>query len=320
MSRKFTVALLCVVALCYAACRSSSTKQSLSKMVPLNSVVVATVDWKAVSRDDNLKRVIQGEELERAFRQLDVAASEVSEVVTFSDGQGSPGASTGMLLRGAFDAPGVASGLKAKGWAEQGGGRRRIYTDPGGGACLVALRRNLLAIGTRVGVEGVLAAEREPAESFASNPTYLKLAPHMKAQSYPVSIVAAFSVETQDMAAAAIEMSSVVIDFAGAGPLGDLIKKIGYVRGFGCSISRAGDGLPIEFLALMKDEESARLVSGSLNLLKELGEMVPDRNFLPADKEAVKRVQKMSVNRKKEVLSIHFTMPIESVDGNYRRR
>lgn len=44
---------------------------------------------------------------------------------------------------------------------------------------------------------------------------------------------------------AAIELSSAVIDFAGASPLGDLLRKIGYVRGLGCSLTRAGDGLTL---------------------------------------------------------------------------
>lgn len=310
MRHSLTLSLLLAAAVCSATCINSSTKQSLLRLAPLDSVVVVAADWKAVSRDGELKRIIRGEQVEGAFRQLGIAVGEVSELAAFGAGREGPESSTGMLLRGTFDARAVASRLKAGGWTERGGEGRRVYTNPADGTRLAVVRKSLLVVGTKAGVEGVLKADDDSAESFASNSTYRKLAAHLKTGRHPVSMVVAFPETTQDMAAAAIELSSAVIDFAGAGPLGDLLKKIGYVRGFGCSINRVGDGLPVEILALMKDEESASFVSGSLNLLQGLSAMAPDRNLLPSDKAALGRIRKMSVTRKKDVLSIHLTMPL----------
>ena len=72
----------------------------------------------------------------------------------------------------------------------------------------------------------------------------------------------AFPQHVQDAAKAALELSSVVMDFAGVGPIGRLMSKIGYSRAIGCSIGHEGESFPVELVAVMKDEDAAALVSG----------------------------------------------------------
>jgi hypothetical protein len=58
----------------------------------------------------------------------------------------------------------------------------------------------------------------------------------------------------------------------------------------------------------MKDEESAKLVSGALSLLRDLGGMVSKNYTSQSDADAARAIQTMSVERKREVVSIKMTM------------
>jgi hypothetical protein len=113
--------------------------------------------------------------------------------------------------------------------------------------------------------------------------------------------------EVQDMANAALKFSSSVMDLAGVGALGVLLEKIGMVNGAGCNISRSGSSFPVEMVVMLKDESTAGLISGSLNLLKHFA-AAPTGNMSPADAEANRSFQSMSITRNHEVLSIKMTM------------
>jgi len=59
---------------------------------------------------------------------------------------------------------------------------------------------------------------------------------------------------------------------------------------------------------MMKDEESARFLSGSLNLLKGVSGLLPKEEMSQSDQEAIRAFQSMVISREKDVLSIKLMM------------
>lgn len=317
MTRTLSATLFCLYALCLAACGSSSGDRATVRYVPSDSLIALSINWKIVGRAAELKKLVKGEQIESLLGRLHIGGEEVSELSVFSDGQNAPSGSSGIILRGTFDGQEVAARLKGAGWAEQKFGEKRIYANPADGSCLVALGKNLLVLGTRVGVEGSIRAARDPEESFTANPMYERLARHTDGRRHPLSVVVVFPQSAQDVAATALEVSSVVMDFAGLGPLGDLMNKIGYVRAFGCSISRKGEVFPVELHAVMKDETSASLVSGALTLSKGLSAMVPKHNLSQTQSEELQTLQSISVIRDRELLSVKLLMPVDDLSSGH---
>lgn len=315
MARTFFAALLCLCTFCLAACSGSSSERSSMRFVPADSLIALSVDWRSVGRDAELKKLIKGEEIEGLLNRLKIGGEDVSELVVFSDGQNAPAGNGGMIIKGTFDGQEVVARLKGTGWIEQKVGEKRIYTNPSDGSCLTALGKSLLALGTRAGVEGSMKAARDPDESFTAKPLYRRLARQIDGRQYPLSVAVVFPQAAQDAASTALEVSSVVMDFAGVGPLGDLMNKIGYVRAFGCFISRRGDAYPVELHAVMKDEESAKLISGAITLSKGLSTMVPKYNLSQTNAEELRTLQSLSVTRDKEVLSVKVMMPVNSLNS-----
>lgn len=308
MRQILIISALCLIVLSFVACGTSSDRRSLVEMAPASSFVVLSVNWKTVSRDDDLKRMVKGTDAERIFEQLNITSDSVKELAIFSDAGNSPGVSQGILLKGSFKNDEVVAALKTRGWLEQRYQERKIFSNPADGTCLMALKRNVIVLGTRSGVEGAANAEQSSAASFAANGTYKKLSPHIDDEKYPVAMMLAIPQTAQDVASTALDVSSAVMDLAGIGPLGELLKKIGYARGVGCVISRKGDAFPVQVTAIMKDEEAATFISGALNLMKGLTSLVPQRDLSPTDREAFQSLQSLHISREREVISIKMTM------------
>jgi hypothetical protein len=110
----------------------------------------------------------------------------------------------------------------------------------------------------------------------------------------------------------AMRLSSTVLDIAGTGVLGTLLEKIGTVRGAGCDIARSGDSFPVSLVIMLKDESTALLISGSLNLMKKFA-AAPPGDLSPSDASAYKSFQSMSITRNHEVLSIKLVMSAQKL-------
>jgi hypothetical protein len=137
----------------------------------------------------------------------------------------------------------------------------------------------------------------------------------LRKNKFPIVMLAAYPQETQDMAEVALQSSSALLDFAGFGGLGSLLEKIGYVRGFGCAISREGGTLPLEMLALMKDEQAASLVSGSLNIMQKLTHALPTNNLSQREADDLRQIQNIAVTREQDMLSIKAAVPVSNFRG-----
>jgi hypothetical protein len=308
--RKCIIAALafCLWAPWLTGCRISSG-QSLAELIPADALVVLTLNWQAVKGDGDLLALVKGAEFRRVFAELKVSEEAVTDIAVFGDGGGGPGGSTAMLLGGVFDGREVAESVKGLGWREESYNERAVYVSPTDGTRLATLDSGALVLGTRKGVEGVINVESHGADSFAATDAYERLSPLFDAAEHPVSMMIAFPQHVQDAAHAALELSSVVMDFAGVGPIGQLMSKIGYSRAVGCTIAREGESFPVELVAVMKDEDAAALVSGGLNLLKGLGALAgQSQPRTPAEAEALRSFQSMSVTREGDVLSVGLVM------------
>lgn len=311
---RFVITFCCSFMICLSACIRSGDPRTLLSYVPSSSFAVLAVKWQSVMKDQDLKKIAKGADIEKLFADLGVTSEEVTEFVVFGDLQSSTG-STGLIAKGNFDSKNLVNSLKKRGWEEQDLEGKRIYVNPRDGSCLTTFDANLFMFGTQSGVKAVFIARAKPELRFTSNPAYKTLSARFDGKQYPILMMAAFPQASQDMANAALQISSTVMDLAGVGPLGELLNKIGYAKGLSCGISRNNESFPVEVSAIMKDEESAKFVSGALNLLKSLAALAPQNQGSQRDMEAARAIQNMSIDRSREILSIRMTMARRDLFG-----
>lgn len=310
MRRCLVAALtLCLCAPWLAGCAGSSGRRSLTELIPGDAVVVLSVNWQAVRGDNDLLTLIKGAELKNILDEVGVKEQAITRLAVFGDGMGGPGGSTGMLLNGSFNTREVIESARGRGWSREGYDGHEVYVSQGDGTRIAALGSGTLACGTKKGVAGALRAESDAEESFTSTATYKRLSRHFERGGAPVSMILAFPQHLQDAADAALKVASLMMDFTGVGPFGQLMSKIGYARAVGCKIGREGESFPVELVAVMKDEEAAAFVTGGLTLLKGIGALTGQSLARsPEEAEAVRNFQSLSVSRKKEVLTIGLVM------------
>jgi hypothetical protein len=82
---------------------------------------------------------------------------------------------------------------------------------------------------------------------------------------------------------------------------------VNVARGFGFSLDQStGETYPVELCVLMRDEQAAVFVSGSLNALKTISELAATDK---RDREQLRAIQQMRVVRKQEVLAVKMEIP-----------
>jgi hypothetical protein len=300
----FTLVIMIIIGCELSALR----KLTLVELVPSNVIAMLSVNWKKICNDYYLKRMANGEEIEKVLLELGIGNEKVLDVVVFSDGQNPPYGSSGIILNGLINKRIVIERLKTQGWREETYKGYCIYLNPTNYDCVSSLKSDAIIIGTKMGVEAVIDVELNPKEGFSKKVPYDGLVARFGKHGYPISAVIAFPQVFQDMGDVAMELGSSLLDFAGLGPLGEVLGKIGFAQGLGFSVSRSGNLFPVELVALMKDESSAKFISGSLNLLKGLTTIVPKGNMSQSEKEAMESLQSMSVTREGEILFIKMTM------------
>jgi hypothetical protein len=304
---RFVIPVWCALMLSMSACTSTGNPRTLFSYIPSTSYAVLAVNWTAVSKDPDLKRISKGAEVEKLFEQLGVDGETVSEFAVFGD-SGGPKASKGLIAKGSFNSYEIIRELEVRGWIEQDFEGQRIYVNPGDASWLTTLDKNLFVLGTESGVKAAIGAKTKTENRFTSNPAYKALSSHFEGKQYPILMMVALPQGSQDMANAAVLLTATAMDLAGVGPLGDLLSKIGYAKGLGCAIWHKGESFPVAVSAVMKDDESAKLVAGALDMLRKLGGII-SKNYAPhTDANAARAIQTMSVERNGEVVSVKMTM------------
>lgn len=281
----------------------SRYESSIIDLVPSESCAVVVVDWSILRNDKELKRLFKGEQFERVMEGLGVDSASIKTLVLFSAMNSR--ANAGMLLRGPFDKQKQVASLKAKGWRAESVDGHKVYVNGNDYAAMP--QSNIFFAGTREAATAVFSSLNNPRESFGFSSSYKKIGAAMTTRNAPVKAFLVIPQGTLDMADAALEASSIALSLFDLGGIGALLKQINIARGFGLNLGHGSNQMyPVEMCVLMRDEKSAALISGSLNLMKGFSTMASNNN---RDEQALPALNNMSITRVREVLSIRMTVP-----------
>ena len=287
---------------------SCSTDSRLSPMaiVPSNSVIVLSAKWQEVTQDAKLKTLVKGHEIENALARLGINPASVTRLALFSPGLNSRDSDLGVILSGTYKAGGVISNLQSQGWIKHAYKGTALYGNTSNNQFLALLKGNLVAVGSRASVESTIDVSLNRQLAFTRQTPTNSL---VRENGYPITIVLAMSQEAQDMSNALLRVTSFMLDIGEMGAVGDLLNTIGFARALSCSVSRKGANFPVEIKAVMKDENSASFVSGSLNLLKGASNLIPRDGMNAADRQSIDRFRDLQITRSGETLSIKMDIP-----------
>lgn len=267
-----------------------------------------SVDWSAIKNDDELRRIIKAKELEDWLQRLRINGESIQNIVVFS-GIDSKSIS-GLLLRGAFESKQVVAELKSNGWHEESIDGGTVYVNASEYIALPA--RNTLFAGTRDAALGVFRAKRSAPQSVVGSNLFKKINAGMSTtDAKPVKAFLLIPQGTLDMADAALTATSVALSFFNLGGVGQLLKAMNVARAFAFTLDHVNhDRYPVELCVLMRDEEAAVFMSGSLNAMKQLSELAADD---ARDQQAIREFRKMTITRRDEVLTVKMEMPGEAL-------
>jgi hypothetical protein len=293
-----TITLVLLIVSC-----CTTRESSLFRLVPVESCAIMSIDWSSIKDDSELSRVVNGGQFDALLRELGVESNSVNTMAVFSalDGQ----AMSGLLLRGSFDSKQIAGRLKESGWTENSLEGHKVYAKA---ADYVAMPSpKTLFAGTREGALAVFRAADNSRESIVASDAYKRINAVISTNRTPVKAFLLIPQGTLDMADAALTATSVALSLFNLGGIGQLLEAVNVARGFGFSLDQsAGDMYPVELCVLMRDEQSAVFVSGSLNALKTISELAATDN---RGREQLRAIRQMSIVRKQEVLAVKMEIP-----------
>jgi hypothetical protein len=305
----------CFTALAFAfapAAVRAAPGRAPSGFVPAGGAAVLRLDWAVVRADPLLRAAVKADELEKVFERVGVRGGEVSEAVIFLDIADPNRAGTAMILKGPRLRPALGE-LRSRGWGQAVSRGYRLHTEGAGGGCVAQLRSGFVVAGTRATVERVIAVESAGARSIVADEKFRLLSSHTSAAADPVSLLMIVPQEYADAGDVMVLAASILLDFAGLGPVGTLLDKVGLARGVGFSFGRGRGGVPLSLVALMRDERAAGLVSGTLTLLKGAASLMPARAEREADRHARQVFESMTVTRTRAAVSVRLTLPESEV-------
>jgi hypothetical protein len=261
-----------------------------------------SIDWSSIRVDSELRRILRAEQFDALLRELRVDSESVNTVAVFSalDGQ----SMSGLLLRGSFDSKKIAGELKDSGWIENSLEGHEVYVRASD--YIAMLSTKTVFAGTRGGALAFFRAADNAKESIVASEAYKKITAISTNRS-PIKAFLFIPQGTLDMADAALTATSFALSLFNLGGVGQLLQAVNVARGFGFSLDKGrGEMYPVELCVLMRDEESAAFVNGSLNALKMISELAASDN---RDREIQRAIQQMSIVRKDEVLAVKMKIP-----------
>lgn len=300
--RRFGISVTIMVVLLIVSC-CTSHESSVFRLVPVESCAVMSIDWSSIRNGSDLRRVINGDQFDVLLRELSVDSESVNTVVVFSaiDGQ----AMSGLLLRGSFDSKEIVRELKESGWTENSLDGHKVYVKASDYVAMLSAKT--LFAGTRDGAQAVFRAAGNSKESIVASDAYKKINAAISTNRTPVKAFLLIPQGTLDMADAALTATSVALSLFNLGGIGQLLQAVNVARGFGFSLDRStGETYPVELCVLMRDEQAAVFVSGSLNTLKSISELAATDS---RDREQLRAIRQMRIVRKQEVLVVTMEIP-----------
>jgi hypothetical protein len=262
-----------------------------------------TIDWSSIRANGELRRLINGNGLEALMQQLRINSESVNRVTVFSSVNSER--NSGLLFRGAFAWKSVVTALKDSGWREDSLEGHQVYVN---GKEYVSMPvGNTLFAGTREGALAVFRAADDSQESILASETYKKINTVLSTKSKPVKAFLLIPQGTLDMADAALTATSVALSLFNLGGVGQLLQAVNVARGFALSVdSGTHEKYPVELCVLMRDEDAATFVSGSLEAMKTISELA---SMDKRDRQSLEALRQMTIVRKREVLAVKMEIP-----------
>lgn len=299
---RFAISVTIMLVLLAMSC-CTTRETSLTRLVPIESCAIMSIDWSAIRANSELRRVINGDQFEALLKSLGVESESVNTVAVFSALDGPT--MSGLLLRGTFDLREVARELKHSGWTENSLENHKVYVKAADYVAMPSTKT--LFAGTREGALAVFRAADSVKESIVASDGYKKINAAISPNRTPIKAFLFIPQGTLDMADAALTATSIALSLFNLGGIGQLLQTVNVARGFGFSVEQgAREIYPVELCVLMRDEESAVFVSGSLNALKALSELAA---LDSRDRESLRAIKQMSIVRKHEVLAVKMEIP-----------
>jgi len=268
-----------------------------------------SIDWSLLKADTELRRLLKGDQFEAVLRNLGIDSASVKTVTIFT-GLNSR-ANSGLLLRGSFDGKEIAAGLKAKGWNQESLDGHKVYVNAADYIAMPA--NNTVFAGTRAGAEGMFRAANNAKESVVASDAYKKINAALSAKGQPVRAYLLIQQGTLEMADAALAATSFALSLCNLGGVGRLLQAANVARGFAVSVDHGTlQKYPVELCVLLRDEDSATFVNGSLNALKTISAFASPGNH---DGESLRALREMSIVRKQEVLAVKMEIPGSALFG-----
>lgn len=279
-------------------------------VIPAGSVLVLRMNWGAVRGSARLKEVIKGDALERIMASAGIDGGDVTDMAIFVDIDAPANARTAMVMSGGARLRAAAARLGTAGWKESNYHGYKFFSVGTQDNCLANLRAGYVVLGTKSGVEAVIDTERAPANSILTDPRFSKLLAQTAATRHPLSMLLTLPREAENAGDVAVKAVSFLLDFTGFAPLGKLLDHVGLARGVGFTMAHEGSSFPVSFVALMKDENAAGLISGTFSLLKGATSWLPATpNESESDRQMRQAFQSMTVTRTRAMVALRLTMP-----------
>lgn len=303
--RVLTLPALALVVFTASSC--NLREPSLLRLVPRESAAVLNLDWSSIRTDEGLRRIIKADQFEAVLQRLGVRSEAVQSVAIFSTIGGEP--VSGLLLRGPFNTREVVAQLKNSGWTENSLDGHKVYQHTSDYVALPTSQT--LFAGTREGALAIFRAADAAKESIVTSEGYKKLDAATSMKDKPVKAFLLIPQGTLEMADAALAATSFALSLFNLGGVGQLLQAANVARGFAFNLEKsAGERYPVEVCVLMRDEESAKFVSASLNTLKTISEVASSDN---RDRESLRALRQMSILRRAEVLAVRMEMPAKAL-------
>lgn len=296
-----TIWVLFFSALFFNGCGGS--KARLLELVPAESNMVVNLNWGSVRNDEGLKRAAKAEIYEAQIQRFGIASEKVSDLVVFGI-LGANNTQGGLLLRGTFDERLILSKLKSQGWNETEIEGRKVYVS--GADYICAPSENVLAAGTSEGLAAIFRASKNPAKSLANSPSYKKIKNSLAEGKGPITAMLIAPDGTLEAVDAALSVTGKVLSFFDLGEIGTVLKMLNIASGAGFTIARGkNEKYAVSLSVLMRDEQTAKIAVGSLNILKNASGMVSDKK----DKQTAEALEDFKFTREENVLLIKMQMP-----------
>jgi len=270
-----------------------------------------SIDLPVVSRDSDLSRIVDIDELTPLLNEIHVKPDSVTQLVAFGDiqlqsrGEGYYGA----ILQGNYNAKRKLQELEETGWKKGKHAGEGLYHQQGSTEYIAGLSKNTLCLGTLDAVKDLLDVKRGKKKPASNTPTCNKLLSCFSENRAPVEIYMMVPQDVLDMGYAGMTMLDAGLKLISLGSIRAIMGKIGLVHGLGMTISHSGEGFPVELSCLMQNEGAASLISGSLNLLKGIASMVPPSQMSPQERQNMEAFNSMRVTRRENMLMVSMIIP-----------